>query len=457
MPGRHERLRGGGPSQGHTAPSGKLKPGPGHSAGEVASHQLGRIRSAMIELTAERGYDAVTIRELTQRAGVSSRSFYKHYAGKEDCFLEAHRWVAQKELCKLDESLSEAHDAKGAIGRVVARIAYDWGTAPQEAYVLLLSPYRAGDRSRDQLRHVEQLFKSRMERSVAGAGFGSAVSTLIGRSIIDGLASIARSRLVSGNALDLARDANDLAEWVSAYVDPSIVRLVPRENDRCPHRDGYVASAADPVYPAGIGEITNANSDLVLLLSGATKLASRSYRTSTLTPDAIATAAGVSRKRFFASFPDVESCLTAAVSLKIAETLRRIRYESQDEGTSTICLARTVNSLCRQLAWEPSLSDVYLGDAFAGMVSARLRVQGFLAVELNALMAEAIPGIALRKSVTEASVGALWGGLRHLRGSRGVSNAPQLTDYLTYLILAPAIGASSAFDVMQREREAFAA
>lgn len=41
----------------------------------------------MLEIAAERGYGAVTVRELTQLAGVSTHTFYEHFEDKEKCFL----------------------------------------------------------------------------------------------------------------------------------------------------------------------------------------------------------------------------------------------------------------------------------------------------------------------------------------------------------------------------------
>ncbi len=42
-----------------------------------------RLGRAMIELTLERGYDAVTIRDLTDRADIGYATFFRHYPDKE--------------------------------------------------------------------------------------------------------------------------------------------------------------------------------------------------------------------------------------------------------------------------------------------------------------------------------------------------------------------------------------
>jgi AcrR family transcriptional regulator len=49
--------------------------------------QRRRILRAVAELVAERGYPDVTVELIVKRAHVSFKTFYKHFAGKEQCFV----------------------------------------------------------------------------------------------------------------------------------------------------------------------------------------------------------------------------------------------------------------------------------------------------------------------------------------------------------------------------------
>ena len=49
--------------------------------------QRRRILRAVGELVAERGYADVTVELIVKRAHVSFKTFYKHYSGKEECFV----------------------------------------------------------------------------------------------------------------------------------------------------------------------------------------------------------------------------------------------------------------------------------------------------------------------------------------------------------------------------------
>jgi AcrR family transcriptional regulator len=54
----------------------------------TAEAQRQRILRATGELVAKRGYNAVTVELIVKRARVSFKTFYKHFSGKEECFLE---------------------------------------------------------------------------------------------------------------------------------------------------------------------------------------------------------------------------------------------------------------------------------------------------------------------------------------------------------------------------------
>jgi AcrR family transcriptional regulator len=64
--------------------------------------------AAMIGAVGEVGYAEVTVDQLTERAGVSTRTFYQHFESKEDCFLAVcgrgfSRFVAEVEAARESE------------------------------------------------------------------------------------------------------------------------------------------------------------------------------------------------------------------------------------------------------------------------------------------------------------------------------------------------------------------
>src|SRR5450756_132950 len=65
-------------------------PHPGTSGREQVSEiQRARMLAAMVEVAAERGAANVTVAHVVARSGVSRRTFYELFSGREDCFLAA--------------------------------------------------------------------------------------------------------------------------------------------------------------------------------------------------------------------------------------------------------------------------------------------------------------------------------------------------------------------------------
>ena len=75
----------------------------------VAASQRRRLLDAMAEVVAEQGYGETSVADVIARAGVSRRTFYELFTGREDCFLAAFD-VAVDELIA---AIAAAVDAAG--------------------------------------------------------------------------------------------------------------------------------------------------------------------------------------------------------------------------------------------------------------------------------------------------------------------------------------------------------
>jgi len=60
--------------------------------------------AAVAEACAEKGYAEISIADLTRRAGISTSTFYKLFAGKLECALEAHRELFGRLLEEVDRA-----------------------------------------------------------------------------------------------------------------------------------------------------------------------------------------------------------------------------------------------------------------------------------------------------------------------------------------------------------------
>ncbi len=90
---------------------------------DVRRDQRERLQTALIELIAQRGYQAVRILDLTKLARVSRPTFYSLYADKEELFLAAYDEIAKRTA----NTIMAAYKTQGSPG--------DAGTAPGTMHV----------------------------------------------------------------------------------------------------------------------------------------------------------------------------------------------------------------------------------------------------------------------------------------------------------------------------------
>lgn len=101
----------------------RLPPGShGIPADVVARNQRERLVAAMAEVCAEQSYAEASVAAVAKRAGVSSLTFYKQFAGKQDCMLATHRQLLGRLLEEVDRVREEEGDP-GGMPRATVRTA----------------------------------------------------------------------------------------------------------------------------------------------------------------------------------------------------------------------------------------------------------------------------------------------------------------------------------------------
>jgi AcrR family transcriptional regulator len=99
----------------------RLPPGShGIPAEVVARNQRERLIASMAEQCGEKGYVGTSVERVALEAGVSSVTFYKQFAGKEDCMLGTHRQLLGRLLEEIDRAVEE-QGAAGSSVRVAIR------------------------------------------------------------------------------------------------------------------------------------------------------------------------------------------------------------------------------------------------------------------------------------------------------------------------------------------------
>jgi AcrR family transcriptional regulator len=135
----------------------------------VEASQRTRLLEAVGRAVAERGYAGATIDDVVRRAGVSKKTFYEHFADKQDCFLAAYE-AASEELL---ERVREAHASEDdwlERTRAGVRAYLRWLSAePALARVFLIEVAAAGPQALEQREGLRDRYAELMrERRVDG-------------------------------------------------------------------------------------------------------------------------------------------------------------------------------------------------------------------------------------------------------------------------------------------------
>jgi AcrR family transcriptional regulator len=412
----------------------KLKPGPGRSPTEVSSHQRARIHRATVEVVAERGYEATTVRELAGAAGVSTRSFYQHYPNKEACFLQVHQMLLWRLLRQLKASEADANDWRARVSLAIEAVTQAWARDPKAAHLVLIDSYSVGPSALKQLRQANQSIKMSMADERFDASRGIAPSMVID-GIVAGLHDAVRSKLLSDEwSLSAGELSDGLMRWALSCCDPLAVEVE------------HLAQADELQYVRVRSETRTLTTDAGALLSAAAKIAVDTEDRK-ITPRRISAAAGVSRRSFYENFPSVDDCLSTALEFYVNNAAVQAKRASEKALTSVGGVYRATLSLCARVAQDSVFARLCFDENIAANV-AKIRRYRRPTDSISSLV-ENVPGADRR--VAQLSAGAFWGLLQNEVTLGQARKAPRLAGVLAYLMLAPVVGASAAAEAICQE------
>ncbi|MCR2809385.1 MULTISPECIES: TetR family transcriptional regulator [unclassified Microbacterium] len=230
------------------------------------------LAEAACELFLEQGYDATSIADIAQRAGVSRSSFFNYFASKGDILWSGlDERVAQLQVrLAEDQTADAAADARAA----TAAIAADF--APDSLALALVNADAMG--LADELEREASLRRSRIARTVSdrlrrsgadrlhaevlGAAFGGAVLAALHVWADDGAGRTPLPRILAA-ALDAVRGVTagapgtvrQLRVVVEAADYDSALRFY-RDEVGMPEREAYQGDGDARVVILGAGEAT---------------------------------------------------------------------------------------------------------------------------------------------------------------------------------------------------------
>jgi AcrR family transcriptional regulator len=423
----------------------KLRPGPGLPHEQVASNQRARIYGAMIELVARRGYGSVTVVELARLAGVSKHTFYGHFQDKETCFLCVYDLIVRRSAKQVGAAQRGCRDWREQLRLAFCAWAGGIAREPKMARLVLVEAFAGGPAALERMRRAEGLFAGMIEQSFAGAPDSVPVAPLIVKGIVAGVHRVARAQLLAGRAHELPGLVDELLEWMLCFRCEEAMALGRLADLPAPVRPGTAALAANDGGARG--------EERARILDAVARLAAREGYWQ-LTVPRIRSAAGVSRRCFDAHFEGVQGCFIAALERLTERALAHAVPAGAAARTWPGGLHRALCALCAYIAADPVLARLGFIEVFAPGPNGMLCRERTIAGVAESLRISAPAGQRPSELAAEASVGAVWGIVHHHVAVGRAHQLPGITGVLSYLALAPAIGAERAVQEIVAEHEA---
>jgi|SRR5689334_1716420 len=425
---------------------GKLPPGPGHTQEQVAASQLARIHRAMIALTAERGYEALKIRDIVRRAELSTRSFYGHFDSKDDCFLQTYDRIVRGALSRITVSQLGESNWRQRARRMLNRLTVEIESDPDAAHLILIGARTATPPAMERAQRTERASADLLRECLTRPPYGEAVPPQIAQGMVAGALTVARHRLEAGDVNGLRDSLDDLAAWALSYVDPAAARLADLDRKSVWRNSALQSKSASRTarnrFPSAAGDRAR------LLSAVADLVAAEGYAKATVAR--IRTAARVSRQGFHAHFEDVEACCIAAFQERVEEMVAQATRAKVAAASSAGGAYRAISVICENVSSDPFLTRLCLFDEFPHGADGR-RARDRLASALIEVLGDGAPSIAKRDVATEASVGAAWSVFRaHAFERRSRSN--EIAATLAYLALTPSLGTSRTLTAIGAEQ-----
>jgi AcrR family transcriptional regulator len=217
---------------------------PGHARSEhaglpqayVVRSERERLLEAMVRVAAAKGYEATTVADVVEFAGVSEDAFYETFEDKAACFLEAYDAVIDVLVAHVTSAFEAAADEPwpeqiaAGLGALVELLSVE----ADIARMAMVEVTAAGDDARERYRAALARFTPFLEKGRTYSGRGDELPADTARFAVGGATSMIFDEVRAGRGPELKRILPDLVFAVlMPYLGPEAaedeMRRVTRE------------------------------------------------------------------------------------------------------------------------------------------------------------------------------------------------------------------------------------
>jgi AcrR family transcriptional regulator len=423
----------------------RLPKGPhGIAPKDVAHHQRIRMHGAMIEAVSIHGYERTSVKHVIGLAGVSRRAFYEQFANKEDCFGETFDLVVARVIRRLNLACASGKGTlEGRLRATLKAFVEEIECNPKALHLVMIDALTAGPEAQQQLSKATATFEHLLARGFASASnpHRDLPAPLV-RAIVGGVRRATFVRLRDGRIERLSKLADELRRWMLLLASPAVAELQPRTGEH----------TSFPAMAEPQTKVDSAADDRTQLLWSVVNLALREPYEELSAPR-IAQEASLSIDTFLDLFESPRECFRAALDMLGGELLEIVANPDLVSPQWPLAVCQALERLTAHLAANPACTVMLACKTFAAGLPVIEEMVG-LTDEVATLLTEGAP----RRPRSGIAVEGISGALSHTlytEASAGRAHLlPRQVEYLSYVVLAPFIGAEDAARAIVARRPA---
>ena len=435
----------------------------------------------MVEAVAQCGYQKTSVKHVVTLSGVSRRTFYEQFSNKQECFLMTFDLIAARAVKRTGEAYRAAEgDLENRLRAAFERFTEEVGSSIP---VIVEAP-AAGAAGMLHLCRAMAAFEQMLLSSFTHASTDGALPLPIIRGIVGGLYEVISIRLRTDRAKEIPALTEELFQWTLRFQASAPGNLAAHLAERAlvglrstnghatnghstngypsngHSANGHSTNGSSSNGHSENGHTTNGNGHLngdASHLDVRARLLECVLRLTVLEDYGELSAlriideAGVSIEAFFELFTYKQDCLLAAFE-EMSDELLWATADLELVGEDwPRAVRKAIGALLRHLAEQPLHARMIAAEVYTAGPEAIKRNRE-LAQEITTLLTEGAPEGAGGMLALEGVAGAISHTVRCQVVGGQIQRLPGLADYLSYVVLAPFIGADAAIAIVAEDQ-----
>lgn len=198
--------------------------------------------TAMAEVVAERGIGTVTVAHVVARSGVSRRTFYEHFADREECFLATFHNGLERIAARVVPAYDRETKWRDRMRTSLTELLGFLDDEPHLACLVVVQVLGMGQKVLAHRQHALAHAITAVDEGRNECKPGSEPPPLTAEGVVGAVYSVIHARLLEKNALPLVGLTNELMSMiVLPYLGPGAARRElskPLPESSCARRSG---------------------------------------------------------------------------------------------------------------------------------------------------------------------------------------------------------------------------